>query len=299
MRDFTIRTYSSLLKSLKTAGYSFQTFEQFLPNPIEKVIILRHDVDRLPYNSLVSAKIEHGLGIEGSYYFRIGKESNNRDIIRKIVELGHEIGYHYETMDTASRKTKEKSEKTKDKGEVQHSETQPSTLSAEQFIDAAYEEFYDNLEYFRTLYPVKTICMHGSPLSKYDNRDIWKKYDYKKLGLIGEPYFDINFSKVLYLTDTGRRWNGDKVSVRDRVSHKIQNSEPRTYNSQLSTVNYSFRHTKDIIKAAEEGVLPKQIMITIHPQRWNDSIIPWTKELVMQNIKNLVKRNLIKIRREK
>jgi hypothetical protein len=31
-------------------------------------------------------------------------------------------------------------------------------------------------------------------------------------------------------------------------------------------------------------------MFTFHPQRWSDELISWTKELVMQNIKNVVKR---------
>jgi len=276
--DFTIRIYREFLECLKSAGYTFLSFEQFLKNPAEKVIILRHDVDLRPQNSLVTAQFEHELGIVGSYYFRIGKESNNQDIIRKIAELGHEIGYHYETMDTANGKLNVKSEKLKDKDEL---------------VEMAYEEFCKNLEYFRTLYPVKTICMHGSPLSKYDNKDIWKRYDYKKLGLIGEPYFDIDFSKVLYLTDTGRRWNGERVSVRDKVQKTFNNS----VNPQLSTVNYTFRHTKDIIKAAEKGLLPSQIMITVHPQRWSDNHFSWTKELVLQNLKNLVKRILINNRR--
>ncbi len=61
--------------------------------------------------------------------------------------------------------------------------------------------------------------MHGSPVSKWDSRLIWKKYDYKKLGIIGEPYFDVDFSKVLYLTDTGRRWDGEKVSIRDKIDN--------------------------------------------------------------------------------
>ena len=42
--------------------------------------------------------------------------------------------------------------------------------------------FKENLEKFRKVYLVKTICMHGSPLSKYDNRLIWEKYDYRDLG---------------------------------------------------------------------------------------------------------------------
>ncbi|RPH25017.1 MAG: hypothetical protein EHM93_20185 [Bacteroidales bacterium] len=270
--DFTLNKYTLLLTSLKNAGYTFQTFELFLQNPQEKVIILRHDVDLRAQNSLVTAKIENKLGIRGSYYFRNVKESNNPDIIKQIAELGHEIGYHYETMDTTSRNSKLK------------------TQRSELLLDTAFEEFCENLEYFRTFYPVKTICMHGSPLSKFDNKDIWKKYDYKSLGLIGEPYFDVDFSKVLYLTDTGRRWDGEKVSVRDRVKRDEQGGESSV------NVRKHYHSTNDIIKASDEGSLPDQIMITVHPQRWNDSLIHWIKELVMQNIKNIVKGGLIRIR---
>ena len=60
--------------------------------------------------------------------------------------------------------------------------------------------------------------MHGSPLSKFDNRKLWEKYDYKEYGIIGEPYFDVDFSGVLYFTDTVRRWDGFDFSVRDKVS---------------------------------------------------------------------------------
>ncbi len=50
-----------------------------------------------------------------------------------------------------------------------------------------------------------------------DNRDLWKRYDYRDFGIIAEPYFDLDFDEVFYLTDTGRRWDGHKVSVRDKV----------------------------------------------------------------------------------
>ncbi len=56
--------------------------------------------------------------------------------------------------------------------------------------------------------PVSTVCMHGSPLSRVSNLDLWKKYDYRGLGIIAEPYLDIDFDEVFYLTDTGRRWDG-------------------------------------------------------------------------------------------
>lgn len=44
------------------------------------------------------------------------------------------------------------------------------------------------------------------------------------------------------------------------------------------------------MKAAEEGLLPDKIMLTIHPQRWTDNPVLWMKELVWQNIKNVVKK---------
>ena len=31
-------------------------------------------------------------------------------------------------------------------------------------------------------------------------------------------------------------------------------------------------------------------MITTHPQRWNDRWLPWTTELISQNMKNVIKR---------
>jgi hypothetical protein len=245
MKDFTIQSYLKLLQSLQKQGFSFQTFSEFLSKPKKKSIILRHDVDMLPENSLVTAKLEHSLGISGSYYFRVVSCSWDENIIVKIAEMGHEIGYHYETMDTCNGN-----------------------------VDLAYEEFCKIMEKFRKIYPVKTICMHGSPRSAYDNKDIWKKYNYKNLGIIGEPYFDIDFNKVFYLTDTGRCWDGNKFSIRDKVS---------------SSFNLSFHGTQQIIDAANKEELPDQIMFTVHPQRWSDSLFNWTKELVMQNIKNQVK----------
>jgi hypothetical protein len=166
--------------------------------------------------------------------------------MKKIKSLGHEIGYHYETMDTAN-------------GDV----------------DKAWEQFIFNLNELRKLAEVKTICMHGSPMSKFDNKDLWGKFDYKTLGLIGEPYFDIDFNQVLYLTDTGRRWDGHRVSVRDKVE---------------TGFNFVFHTTNDIINALGKSELPQQIMFNFHPQRWHNNRFDWTKELIVQNLKNFIKR---------
>ena len=118
-----------------------------------------------------------------------------------------------------------------------------------------------------------TIYMQGSPRSKYDNKIIWSKYNYKDLGIVGEPYFDIDFNEFAYFTDTGRRWNGHKFSIRDKVKSKY---------------NFDFKTTQDIIDNIDK--LPSKLMFTIHPERWTNQLIPWTKNLIIQNIKNVVKR---------
>lgn len=260
--DFTLEKYNKLLNCLLEAGYKFLTFHEYLltlhDKLPEKFIILRHDVDLLPKNSLRFAKIQASLGIKGSYYFRAVKQSWDEQIIQEIYALGHEIGYHYENLTTC-------------KGN----------------IDKAYEDFCHHLARLRQLVPVHTICMHGSPQSKYDSKDIWKKYNYKELNIIGEPYFDVNFEEVFYLTDTGRRWDGMNVSIRDNVAQQ-----------QLwKTKNLVYHSTNDIINAILNNTLPLKIMFTFHPQRWHDNILLWTKELCVQNLKNIVK-YFLKIKRE-
>lgn len=264
------------------------------------IVILRHDVDKMPGNSLSTAKIEHELGIKGSYYFRLIPESFDEAIIKKIAGMGHEIGYHYEELDLVRKKIKVKSKK--DEEGVGGRRTEVGSRKSEvklpfELIDKAYEMFKENLAKLRSITPVTTICMHGSPLSKYDNKIIWTKYDYREAGIIGEPYFDIDWNEFAYLTDTGRRWDGEGVSVRDKV--RGQRSELRSQKSEVRSQENKkrrFSKTQDIIDALERGDFPDKVMITVHPQRWNDGLVPRVKELVLQNMKNVVKGLIVRVR---
>ena len=260
MIDFTLCKYRELLIGLQKRGYKFLTFEQYceqkmLQSTSETMwIVLRHDVDLRAKNSLATAQVEHDLGIVASYYFRVVPESNQPEIIRAIAALGHEIGYHYEDMAIANGNA--------------------ANASA---------HFQKQLQYFRQFYPIRTICMHGAPTSQWDGKDLWKTYDYRTSGIIGEPYFDVDFSQVFYLTDTGRCWDGYKVSVRDKIP---------IYQDQWNALGLVYHTTDDIIRSAEQGNLPPRVMITTHPQRWTDSRIGWIKEIVIQNLKNIIKRLL-------
>ena len=70
--DFTLKKYKELLITLKNENYSFQTFEEFLSKPNRKAVILRHDVDLLPKNSLRFAKIQHRIGYCRNILFSSG-----------------------------------------------------------------------------------------------------------------------------------------------------------------------------------------------------------------------------------
>lgn len=244
MLDFTLEKYTELLSAM--SSYEFEA------------LTLRHDVDKLPGNSLRTAKMEAALGMRGIYYFRAVPESWDESVIKAIAALGHEIGYHYESLTTCQ-------------GDV----------------DAAYEDFCRNLERLRALVPVRSICMHGSPRSPYDNKDIWKKYDYRTLGIENEPYLDTDFSKTFYLTDTGRRWDGWRVSVRDKI--------PR-YQEEWAAQGLTFHTTDDLLEGFRRGIVPKNLMITVHPQRWNPFGFCWCKEALLQPVKNAVKRIMNKNR---
>jgi hypothetical protein len=265
--DFTINTYLQLLDKLHK-NHTFLTFEEIIRNNGNcSFICLRHDVDTNPENSLLFARIQHKLGIKASYYFRIIPKSFKKEIIQEIANLGHEIGYHYEDMDLANKILKQVD----------------TNFNQEKLVIVAFKLFKEHLDLLREIFPVKTICMHGSPLSKYDNKLIWKYFDYRQLGIIGEPYFDLSSDEVFYLTDTGRRWDGADFSIRDKMS--VEN-EKFAY--------LKFHTTNDIIKAVEKGTFPDKVMMTFHPQRWTNQPVLWLKELILQNIKNQIKQSLIK-----
>lgn len=255
MMDFTIKKYSQLLQALIETGYnSVLRFRDTLSFQV----LLRHDVDRCPQNSLRTAQIESDKGMKAIYYFRAVPCSWDEAVIREIAAMGHEIGYHYESLTTC-------------KGN----------------LEQAYADFcvhYDRLNQFLGQ-KVRTICMHGSPRSVYDSRDIWKTYEYKSLGIDYEPYFDTDWAHTLYLTDTGRRWDGYHVSVRDKIEG---------WQEQWEADGLRFHRTDDIIEFlyADKSKCPsaaKRLLITTHPQRWNPIGWDWLWEYVMQNTKNCVK----------
>lgn len=213
--------YKELCSALQSAGYTLATVHQYLSSDsLGKISVIRHDVDRKPENAMRMAEFEHALGIHSTYYFRY-PHTFRPEIITRINSLSHEIGYHYEVLAKA-------------KGD--HA--------------SAIALFSHELEAFNAICDVRTICMHGSPLSPYDNRDLWGKYDFRDYGLEGEAYLSMAEDGLRYLTDTGRNWSG---------KHSLRDAMPGAMPVSLETTDELISW----IESAEEN-----LYLTVHPERW-------------------------------
>ena len=233
-RDFTLDKYQELCQVLGEK-YRICTVGEYLSEePEGNIAIVRHDVDRKITNSLHMAEREHNLGIHSSYYFRY-PFTFRPDIITKIKDLGHEIGYHYEVL-------------SKTHGDY----------------EKAIDLFQTELAEFRKICPVDTICMHGSPLSKFNNRNLWDRYDYHAYGITGEAFlsFEQENKGLRYLTDTGRTWSG-KQSLRDVIRTHPGTDTPLSLN------------TTDELMAWIAGGCGKKLYLTIHPERWSLTTGEW------------------------
>lgn len=153
-------------------------------NKLCNVIAVKHDVEDKPNNALELAKIENKHGIVATFYFQGDLVVRNKRLINEIVGLGHEIGYHYDVMD-----------------------------SNEGIYSDAIVEFSKYINTFKDMgIVIKSVCPHGNPIKTrsnwssnkdfFRNKEIQKKYP---------NIFDLSFhlpkmSRYSYISDAGYSW---------------------------------------------------------------------------------------------
>lgn len=252
MKDFTLKAYRRYIQTIKSSFSHILRFDEFFlsdPKP-NCFCLIRHDVDRKPKNALEMAKLENEIGVYATYYFRAKSSGFHKDIIKKIESLGHEIGYHYESL---------------------------SDFDGD--MSLALEDFEKQLRKFREIVPIRTISMHGAPLSRFDNRDIWRDQDNHKsllnnLGILGEAYLDLDYRDIAYINDTGRNWSSKESNLRDHVE---------------SGLKPEFENGEELYKHLAYNPHPR-IVFQVHPERWSDHITDYYISLLVDTILNLGKR---------
>ena len=252
--DFTIEKYRDLCEAIASSDYTPMTVRAYLETRDlpSKLVVVRHDVDVRPENEPRTALIESDFGIRATYYFRYKGGVFQPDVMKKIAAMGHEIGYHYETLDKA-------------KGNC----------------EKALEMFKCELDAFKEVVDIKTISMHGNPLTQWDNRDLWRKYDFRDFGVLGEAY--LSFHDIVYLTDTGRTWS-PAYKVKDMLL-------PDTKGGGQSDMPPKVHSTDDIIKLMETGQY-HHLYLNTHASRWGSSALDWATSLAQDTAVNIIKRGL-------
>ena len=98
--------YRGILVRALDAGYRLTPFREFeLPaggGDGRPVLLLRHDLDHDLRSAERVGELEAELGVRSTYFIQTASEfynllaHENRRIVRRLADLGHEIGLHYE-----------------------------------------------------------------------------------------------------------------------------------------------------------------------------------------------------------
>ena len=272
--DFTYKKYAEIVRAISESQYKVITIKEYIQQSKlpDKYIIIRHDVDLDPLYQLKFAELENSLNIQTTYYFRYVDKIYKEDIITKVNNLKHEVGYHYEVY------TKAKGDPIK-----------------------ATELFREELHNFIENWGSKTVCPHGGSFvdntdgyslrnivklireilsgktvfSKHVNFELWDNYSFKDFGILGDAYRSIDFSDILYLSDTGRSWD-NRYKRLDKVTSKInQKFNIKTSDEIIDIIN---NHEAD------------KIYLLIHFEQWKDNIKDWISWYIAQIIRRVGKK---------
>ena len=204
-------------------------------NGSDAFFVLKHDIEDAVPKALQLAEIEHKYGHRGSYYAHAHLLNNPKNVkmLMRMKEMGHEISYHYDVMDS------------------NHGN-----------IDEAIQEFDCNIKKFKNLgFQIKTVCQHGNPIVERigytSNRDFFRNKNVQKL----YPYIAdimVNYKKnynidYVYYSDAGRKF----TMIYDPINNDIVNSDDK---------NVVYDNLEQIISTINACTI-----ISTHPHRWAKS----------------------------
>ncbi len=213
-------------------------------------IVLKHDVETNVAKAYQLSVIEHEYGHRGSYYVQayLMHDEKNILLLREMQDMGHEISYHYDVMDSS-------------KGD----------------LNKAIKEFADNKRIFEKKgFVISTVCQHGNPVVERvgytSNRDFFRS------DLVRALYPNITDVMVnlksdvptdfVYYSDAGRVFK----MIYDPLTNDIVNSDDK---------NIAYKNLDELIETLD---FSKGIIISTHPHRWCSSAIGYMIKTYMFKI---------------
>jgi hypothetical protein len=151
--------------------------------PRAPFVVLRFDVDYREPHAVQMAHIAARHRLRGSFYFRHHANGFDLPVMRAVAALGHETGYHFETLDTCQGN-----------------------------VTRARALFLAHIAQLRAVgLTIRTVAAHGSPPAApgyRSNRDLMAGAPglLAESGLLGETTFSMDFGRVDYVSDAFWRW---------------------------------------------------------------------------------------------
>ncbi|NMC45015.1 MAG: hypothetical protein GYA46_13935 [candidate division Zixibacteria bacterium] len=271
---FTYESYRRLLETIGRSGYAIYGIEDILAAraagtiPDGTYVAIRHDVDYFPDRAKAIAEIEAERRISTTYYIRRRFFDTDIDMVRTIAGLGHQVGYHYEEVDTHQKAPN----------------LQVGRDALGFFIGSL-------LDIDRLGFHIRSICAHGNPMTDVDNRQVVHllrdpevldhlafTYDRDEIRtkiierLIGDASIDITGRDFdLYIPDTGRF--NPRFNLKDRID---------------DCAIAGLRSLDDLDRLLQDGA-HRRIYMNMHPDRWSGDPVTWLFDWSLDTVKNLLK----------
>ena len=224
-------------------------------------LVLKHDVETDVRKAYRMASIENYHGHCGSYYIQayLLEKSENVSLLQKMKEMGHEISYHYDVMDS-------------NKGD----------------IEKAMEEFRKNKELFEKYgFKLNTVCQHGNPIvdriGYSSNRDFFRNTSVKKMypeiSDIMVDFKKLKKTDYLYFSDAGRRFK----MIYDPINNDLVDS---------SEQDIAFNSLAELLTQIEgDG----RFIISTHPHRWTESAVLYLMKMTIFKMIRFMAKTLVRV----
>lgn len=173
--EFTYSGYRRLLSLLRENGYAIAGYDNWREFP--RCVILRHDIDTSLEDAVKLGELEAEAGVRSTFFVLLRTDFYNPAsakslaTIRKLREMGHEIGLHFD-------------------------ETSYAPVAGGEILEKMVHEA-DTLSMIFG-FPVKSVSMHRPSRETLDA-------NYHIPGLVNS-YGKLFFRDFKYLSDSRRRW---------------------------------------------------------------------------------------------
>ena len=252
---FTYKYWKDFCEKLARIGVHSIPARDIIASKVNYVV-LKHDVETNVSKAYKLALIENKNGHRASYYVQayLLKDAKNIAMLQEMQQMGHEISYHYDVMDSC-------------KGD----------------LDKAIQEFATNKQLFeKNNFVLNTVCQHGNPIVERvgysSNRDFFRSKKVCKM-YTGVSDVMVNLKSdvptdFIYYSDAGRIFK----MIYDPLNNDVINSDDK---------NIAYQNLNKLFETLD---FSKGIIISTHPHRWCSSVIGYlVKTYIFKIIRSIAK----------